>query len=319
MIWRMRAEVLPMFIIKNSGITDPALNLALEEHCYRCLDPRHDYVLFYINQPSIILGNHQNPFQEFNFMVAAQKQIRPLRRISGGGTVYHDPGNLNFSFITGFNEEMLDYFKKLLQPILGTLDHLGVPAKLTAKNNIIVDGRKVSGSSQHTNMQRMLSHGTLLFDADLSILQQVLQSNLQVIQSRAVASIPSNVANISDYLSRTMAIEAFRAELIAGISNSVGGLKEYQLTSADWDAVYRLSEEKYRSWEWTIGHTPEFTAAHKVQFDSKKAEALITVKHGIIKSIQFAKNSLNPQSDHQGIDQLIGKRYGTRETGQLLS
>jgi lipoate-protein ligase A len=277
MIWRMRAEALPMFIIKNSGITDPALNLALEEHCYRCLEPRHDYVLFYINRPSIILGNHQNPFQEVNFIVAEQKQIRPLRRISGGGTVYHDPGNLNFSFITGFNEEMLDYFKKLLQPILDTLHHLGVPAKLTAKNNIIVDGRKVSGNSQHTNMRRMLSHGTLLFDADLDILQQVLQSNLHVIQSRAVASLPSNVTNISDYLSRPMEIEAFMAELIVGISNRFGELKEYQPTAADWDAVGRLSEEKYRSWEWTIGHTPEFTVAHKVQFDSKIVKALITV------------------------------------------
>ena len=308
-----------MFIIKNNGITDPALNLALEEHCYRSLDSRHDYVLFYINQPSIIVGNHQNPFQEVNFILAAQKQIQPLRRISGGGTVYHDPGNLNFSFITGFNEEMLDYFKKLLQPILGTLHHLGIPAELTAKNNIIVDGRKVSGSSQHTNMRRMLSHGTLLFDADLDILQRVLHSNLQVIQSRAVASIPSKVANISDYLSRPMAIEAFMAELIIGTSNRLGELKEYQLTSADWDAVYRLSQEKYRSWKWTIGRSPEFTVAHKVRLDSKSIEALITVKHGLIKNIQFAQNTLNSQVIHQGIDQLIGKRYGTRETDQLLS
>lgn len=310
---------MPMFIIKNSGITDPALNLALEEHCYRCLDPCHDYVLFYINQPSIIVGNHQNPFQEVNFKVAAQKQIRPIRRISGGGTVYHDPGNLNFSFMTGFNEEMLDYFKKLLQPILDTLHHLGVPAQLTAKNNVIVDGRKISGNSQHTNMRRMLSHGTLLFDADLAMLRQVLQSNLQVIQSRAVASIPSRVTNISDYLSRPMDMEAFMAELIAGISNRLGELKEYQPTAADWDAVYRLAEEKYRSWEWTIGRTPEFTVAHKVQVDSKDVEALMTVKHGIIKNIQFAQNSLNPQAAHQGIDQLIGKRYGTRETDPLLS
>jgi lipoate-protein ligase A len=314
----MRAEVLPMFIIKNSGITDPALNLALEEHCYRCLEPRHDYVLFYINRPSIILGNHQNPFQEVNFIVAEQKQIRPLRRISGGGTVYHDPGNLNFSFITGFNEEMLDYFKKLLQPILDTLHHLGVPAKLTAKNNIIVDGRKVSGNSQHTNMRRMLSHGTLLFDADLDILQQVLQSNLHVIQSRAVASLPSNVTNISDYLSRPMEIEAFMAELIVGISNRFGELKEYQPTAADWDSVCRLSEEKYRSWEWTIGHTPEFTVAHKVQFDSKIVKALITVKHGIIKTIKFPQNNLDLQATSQVTDGLIGKRYKTRETDHLL-
>jgi len=307
-----------MFIIKNNGITDPALNLALEEHCYRCLNPRHDYVLFYINQPSIIIGNHQNPFQEINFIVAAQKQIRPVRRISGGGTVYHDPGNLNFSFITGFNEEMLDYFKTLLQPILDILHHLGVPAELTAKNNIVVDSRKISGNSQHTNMRRMLSHGTLLFDADLDVLHNVLAPKQDIIHSRAVASIPSRVTNISGHLSHPTDMKTFLAELIDGISNRFGNLTEYQLTTADWEAVYRLSEEKYRSWDWTFGKSPEFTVAHKVQLDSKNAEALITVKHGIINNILFPKNSLNPQTTRQVLDRLIGKRYGSGATDQLL-
>ena len=307
-----------MFIIKNNGISDPALNLALEEHCYRCLDPQHDYVLFYINQPSIIIGNHQNPFQEINFIVAAQKQIRPVRRISGGGTVYHDPGNLNFSFITGFNEEMLDYFKTLLQPILDTLHHLGVPAELTAKNNIVVDCRKISGNSQHTNMRRMLSHGTLLFDAELDVLHNVLAPKVDIIHSRAVASIPSRVTNISGHLSHPMDMEAFLAELIGGISNSFGDLTEYQLTAADWDAVYRLSEEKYQSYDWIFGKSPEFTAAHKIRLDSKIVEALITVKHGIINNIQFPKINLNRQTTRQVLDRLIGKRYGSGATDQLL-
>jgi len=109
-----------MLLIDNHNHTDPAVNLALEEHCYRNLDPGREYVLFYINQPSIIIGNHQNPFQEIKAGLAAQKQIRTIRRISGGGAVYHDTGNLNFSFITDFGEEKLDYFKKLLQPIIET-------------------------------------------------------------------------------------------------------------------------------------------------------------------------------------------------------
>ena len=307
-----------MLLIDNHNITDPAINLALEEHCYRNLDTRHEYVLFYINQPSIIIGNHQNPFQEINTELAAQKQIRPIRRISGGGTVYHDAGNLNFSFITEFGAEKLDYFKKLLQPILETLKRLGVPAELTGKNNIVVENKKISGSSQHVNMRRILSHGTLLFDAKLDILQQVLHLKLQIIQSRAVASIPSSVTNISDYLSRPMEMEAFTAELIVAISKSFGELEEYQLTTADWDAVYRLSEEKYRSWEWNIGRSPEFTAKHKFQFDSEDIDAFITVKHGIIKDIQLSEESLDSQALPQVLDGFIGKRYGPGESDQFL-
>jgi len=307
-----------MLLIDNQNHTDPAINLALEEHCYRNLDTRHEYVMFYINQPSIIIGNHQNPFQEINTGLAAQKKIRPIRRISGGGAVYHDTGNLNFSFITDFGAEKLDYFRHLLQPILGTLNRLGVPAELTGKNNIVVDNKKISGNSQHANMRRMLSHGTLLFDAELDTLQQALQSNPAIIQSRAIASIPSRVTNISDYLSRPIEMQAFLNELTGGLSESFGELAEYRLTAAEWDAVHRLAEEKYRSWEWTFGKSPEFTVAHKIQFESKNVEALIRVKHGIIKNIHFAQNSLNPQAPNPVISGLIGKRYGSGETDQLL-
>jgi lipoate-protein ligase A len=298
-----------MLLIDNHHITDPAVNLALEEYCYRNLDARHDYVLFYINQPSIIIGNHQNPFQEINFELAAQNKILPVRRISGGGTVYHDPGNLNFSFMTAFAGEMLDYFKTLLQPVLSTLQRLGAAAQLTEKNNIIVDRKKISGNSQHTNMRRMLSHGTLLFNADLDILQQVLQSKLQIIQSRAVASIPSSITNISDYLSRPMEMEAFMAELIFGIGKSFGEVEHYQLSTADWDAVCRLADEKYRSWQWNIGRTPEFTVIHKLHVDSADDEVHIRVKNAVIEDIKIA----GPQPDSMMINHirpiLIGQRY----------
>jgi lipoate---protein ligase len=307
-----------LLLIDNHNTTDPAINLAVEEYCYRNLDTRYEYVMFYINQPSIIIGNHQNPFQEINTRLAARKKIRPIRRISGGGAVYHDTGNLNFSFITDFGEEKLDYFKQLLQPILETLRRLGVPAELTGKNNIVVDHKKISGNSQHANMRRMLSHGTLLFDAELDTLQQVLRPNPAIIQSRAIASIPSRVTNISDDLPRPIEIQAFLNELIDGVSESFGELEKYRLTAAEWDAVHRLAEEKYRSWEWTFGKTPEFTVAHKIQFDSKNVEALIRVKRGIIKNIQFAQKSLNPQAAKQKINGLIGKRYGSGETDKLL-
>lgn len=308
-----------MRLIDNHGLADPTINLALEEYCYRNLDSGHDYVLFYINQPSIIIGNHQNPFQEINYEFALQHKIRPVRRISGGGTVYHDPGNLNFSFITAFCGEMLGYFKTLLQPVLDTLKHLGVPAQLTGKNNITVGGQKISGNSQHTNMRRMLSHGTLLFEAELDVLRQALQSKLQIVQSRAVASIPSSVTNISDHLFRPIPMENFLAELMAEMSNHFGKLEQYRLTAGDWEAVHRLAAEKYRTWEWTIGRSPEFVARHTFQLDSVKISPLVTVKHGIIKDIQFPQNDLDHQAISRVRNRFLGQRYGAAEIDSLLS
>jgi len=241
--------------------------------------------------------------------LAAKRQIRPIRRISGGGAVYHDTGNLNFSFITEFGEEKLDYFKQLLQPILNTLNRLGVPARLTGKNNLVVENKKISGNSQHANMRRMLSHGTLLFDADLDTLQQVLQSNLEIIQSRAIASIPSRVTNLSDHLPRPIEMNAFMAELIAGLSKSFGELEAYQLTSAAWDAVYRLAEEKYRSWEWNIGRSPEFTVTHKVKLDTTDVEIHIQVIHAIIEAVKTAENQPDSKMINQKYANLVGQRY----------
>ena len=298
-----------MLLIDNHNITDPAINLALEEHCYRNLDERHEYVMFYINQPSIIIGNHQCPFQEIHMELAAQRQIRPIRRISGGGAVYHDTGNLNFSFITEFGEKKLDYFKLLLQPILDTLNRLGVPAQLTGKNNLVVGNKKISGNSQHANMRRMLSHGTLLVDADLDTLQQVLQSNLEIIQSRAIASIPSSVTNISDHLPGPIEMNALIAELIGGVSKRFGKLEQYQLTEAEWDAVYRLAEEKYRSWEWNIGRSPEFTVKHRLQFGSIDFEVFIQVKNAVIEDLNPLKHQPDSALINQRRDSLIGQRY----------
>ncbi len=300
---------MPLQLIKNNNIIDPAINLALEEYCLRNLDPGSEYLLFYINQPSIIIGRHQNPFQEFNQKLARQKNIFPVRRISGGGAVYHDLGNLNFSFITDFTEEKLDYFKTLIKPILNTLRCLGVPAQLTEKNNIRVNGKKVSGNSQHTNMRRMLSHGTLLFDSELEILQRALESNLEITDSRAVSSIKSKVTNISDHLPHPIGMEAFRAEMINGVADALGALTEYQLTAETWEAVYRLAEEKYRSWEWTFGRSPQFTVNHKFRLESGNVDAQISVKHGIITDIELARHTVESVSTRRVISEFIGKRY----------
>ena len=298
-----------MFLIRHYNATDPATNLALEEYCLRSLDPGSEYLLFYINRPSIIIGRHQNPFQEFNHELARQKGIVAVRRISGGGAVYHDPGNLNFSFITDFTEQKLDYFKTLIQPILHTLQQLGVAAQLTEKNNILVDGHKVSGTSQHTNMRRMLSHGTLLFDSDLGALQRVLNSNLAITTSRAVSSIQSRVTNISEHLHQAMGIDAFRAEMVNGISRVFGELMACPLTAEDWEAVDLLAQKKYNSWDWTYGRTPEFVVQQKVSLDSGDVNAHLVVNNGVIQAVELVDPLPESLSANKVINNLIGAHF----------
>ena len=307
-----------MLLVDNQNNTDPAINLALEEHLYRNLDCLLDYMLFYINQPSIIFGNHQNPFQEYDSNFAVLKQIQPVRRISGGGTVYHDFGNLNFSFITAFNGDILEDFKTLLQPILDALQSLGVPAMLAEKNNIIVEGKKISGNSQHTNMRRLLSHGTLLFNSDLNILNRVLISNLKMIKTKGIQSTKSQVTNITDYLSPSMDMDAFLVELKSALSNVFGDLKKYQLTANEWNSVHRLAEEKYRSWDWTFGRSPDFTVRHKLKIETKDVEVQVIVKRGIIKEIRIPKDHLVGATVRKNLNKSIGERYGSESMNQIL-
>ena len=296
-----------MILIHNNQVT--AINLALEEHCLRNLDPAFEYVLFYINRPSIIIGRHQNPFQECNLNLARRRDIHLVRRISGGGAVYHDPGNLNFSFITDFTEEKLDYFKTLLTPLLNTLQHLGVPAELTDKHNILVNGKKISGNSQHTNMRRMLSHGTLLFNSDLDILQRALNSNLIVTESRAVSSIKSNVTNISGHMRRPMGMDAFRAALMDGLFRVFGEIRQYRVTADEWESVDLLAKTKYKSWDWTFGRSPEFTVRHQIELDSGIVDANFIVKNGVIRDIALADKSAGLSSARQVTKEFVGERY----------
>jgi len=298
-----------MLLIHNKNVADPAINLALEERCFRNLDPACEYVLFYVNRPSIIIGRHQNPLQECDLNLARRRDIHLVRRISGGGAVYHDPGNLNFSFITDFTEKKLDYFKTLLTPLLNTLQRLGVPAQLTDKNNILVNGKKISGNSQHTDMRRMLSHGTLLFNTDLDMLQRALNARLIVTESRAVSSIKSKVTNISGHMRRPMDMDAFRAALMDSLSRVFGEIRQSRVTADEWESVERLANTKYKSWDWTFGRSPGFTVHHQIKLASGRVDANFMVKNGVITDIELADKSADLSSARQVKKEFVGQRY----------
>ena len=298
-----------MYLINNRDITDPSINLALEEYGLRHLNPNNDYMLFYINSPAVIFGKHQNPFHEADVAYTLEKEIGLIRRISGGGAVYHDHGNLNFSFITAFGKKGLHEFRNLLHPILLTLEACGVNPELKENNTIYIAGKKISGNAQYTDLNKMLSHGTLLFNADLKALHRSLDSKSDIFHSKGVNSTRGKVTNISEHLMDSMDIPSFKQKLTAELKKHFNEWEEYELSEATWDGILRLARDKYQSWAWNYGKTPAFSARNRIECGSDKPSIRLHVERGYIKEIEF-------EGDDPGHDivtvlgrKLIGKPY----------
>jgi lipoate-protein ligase A len=287
-------------------MTDPAINLALEEYCFRQLDPRHDYLLFYVNEPAIIIGAHQNPWEQIDAAYIKKEGIPLIRRISGGGAVYHDRGNINVCFMTPHRRETFGHFELFTQPIIDTLNRLGIPAVHAHQNTIQVKGKKISGYAQFANMKRMFSHGTLLFSAQLDVLARALNSKFTPLSTKAIRSVKRDVANISDFLKTPMSIEPFMEILFKDISTVYGNPKKYELSPEAWSDIYQLANEKYKTWAWVYGHSPKFTVKEQRQHDGKILTVLICVDKGIIERIECEANRLEAL---RLSNQWVGKRF----------
>src|SRR5690554_1895283 len=188
-----------MYTIINRS-TDPRYNLALEEYVLKYLDTTEDIILLWQNEPSVIIGRNQNTTEEINATYIKEHNIHVVRRISGGGAVYHDFGNLNFTFVTNNLRENLNNYRKFTEPVIQALNELGVPAEFSGRNDIVVEGKKISGNAQSYHKNRMFHHGTILFNANLEMVAKVLQVSADKIASKGIKSNRSRVTNILPYL-----------------------------------------------------------------------------------------------------------------------
>ena len=307
-----------MLFVDNKGITDPRVNLAFEEYLLRHVDETEPLLLFYINEPSVIIGRNQNTLEEINVDYVDAHGIHVVRRLSGGGAVYHDLGNLNFSFITRNSKENLLNFRKFTAPVIQVLNHMGVPAELSGRNDIVVDGRKISGNASYASGPDIVSHGTLLFDSDLSHLTDALKPRASKIESKGIKSIRSRVANIKEYLPDSMDILTFRRRLLEGIFAGEPAIPEYELTSQDWQAVDSLFEERYSTWEWNYGHSPDFNIRKTQRFPTGEIDALIRVQNGKIDNIRFYGDFFGVHAVAELEQRLAGVRYTPESLDQVL-
>lgn len=272
-----------MIFVDNKGIHDPRINLAIEEYLLKTMDVEKEPVLlFYINQPSIIIGKNQNTIEEINTDYVEDQGIIVVRRLSGGGAVYHDLGNLNFSFITKDDGDSFMNYKKFTQPVVDALVKLGVQAELSGRNDILVEGRKVSGNAQFATRGRMYTHGTLLFNTEIDEVVAALKVKKDKIESKGIKSVRSRVANISEFLKDDMSVEQFRMEILKSVFGGEENIRYYELTEDDWTNIHKISEERYQTWEWNYGKSPRFNIQKTHRFPSGGIDIRLEVNRGVI-------------------------------------
>lgn len=305
-----------MRYVNNQNITDPRSNLALEEFLLRRVQIEEPILLFYVNEPSVIIGRNQNTLEEIDPDYVRENGVHVVRRLSGGGAVYHDLGNLNFSFITT-GAENLHNFQLFTEPVIRVLNQLNVPAELHGRSDIFVAGKKISGNAQYLTRNRMFSHGTILFDSDLEALLHALNPRRIKIESKAVQSIRSSVANIRDWLPE-MTIGGLKQAILDGIFGA-DGVRAYDLSAEEWAQVQAIRAERYDTWEWNIGRSPRFSVRKSERFAAGKIDVRVDVERGRIKSLRFF-GVLAGLKEVQGLEtELVGVRYDRDELAAALN
>ncbi|RJX38814.1 lipoate--protein ligase [Paenibacillus pinisoli] len=307
-----------MRFISNNGITDPALNLALEEYILRSLPDEDDYLLFYINEPSIIIGKNQNTVEEINAEYVKDNNLHVVRRLSGGGAVYHDLGNLNFSFIMKDDGGSFHNFKKFTEPVVRALRKLGVEAELTGRNDLQVGERKISGNAQFHTKGKMFSHGTLLFDSEIENVVSALKVNAEKYVSKSTKSIRSRVANISEFLQEPMTTEEFRQKLLQSLFEDSEEIPVYELSDGDWDKVRKLADERYRSWEWNYGRSPAFNVQQRKRIEGVGTfDVRLQVEEGVIAEAAIFGDYFGRGDSAEVAERLAGTRYDAASLREL--
>jgi len=298
--------------------TDPAFNLAVEEYVFEQLPRDRMYVMLWQNDNAIIIGKHQNTLAEINEAYVKEKNIRVVRRLSGGGAVYHDMGNLNFTVIADADGDNLD-FGRFCRIVVRALARMGVEAQINGRNDMTIDGKKFSGNAQYLRQGRVMHHGTILFDSDGAVLANALQVDEEKIRAKGVKSVRSRVTNVRPHLPVDMTLAEFRKVLLETILEDTPGT-QYVLTSADLEAIRVLKRERYDTWQWNYGQSPACTLHRRSRVEGcGTVEAFITVREGIITQIQFHGDFFGVADPEQLAQMLVGCRPERSDMAHALA
>lgn len=272
-------------ILIERPLTDPYLNIATEEFVLKNIN--ENILMLWQSEPSVIVGKHQNTLAEVNLGFVTTEKIPVIRRISGGGTVYHDAGNINYTLITSEkNRERLIDFRKFLQPVIEFLQTLGITAEFEGKNNLVVGGKKISGNSAHVFKNRVMHHGTLLYSSNLDILDKAIHPEKLNIKDKAVQSVRASVGNVREFIEESITIKEFSVQLQDFMIKYYNIDQHIKLSKDQISEINTLATEKYKTWNWNFGYSPSFSLDNH---DGDYSLRLI-VKNGQIVEIEFSEN-----------------------------
>lgn len=320
-----------MYYYIESQNTDPQYNLALEQWVFDRLDTRQSYCMLWQNFNSVIVGKHQNTMAEINSAFVKEHNISVVRRLSGGGAVYHDLGNLNFTFIGDTGHNGPD-FAALCRPIQAALLSLGIPAEISGRNDITINGKKISGNAMYVKKSRIMHHGTLLYDSNLEMLTNVLNltndkklTNVQndtnvTIESRGIKSVQSRVTNIRPYMQKDMPVNDFWAALKAYIMSEFE-MREYILSETELAEADSIKEKIYSQWDWNYGASP----AHNIRKTRRiencgSIEVLLDVgKEGKLNNVHFYGDFFSTEDIAELSDLLTGHKLEYNEIEAVIN
>lgn len=298
---------------------DPKYNLAFEEYCFKNLPNDEEYVILWINGPSIIIGKNQNALEEINKEYVDENNIEVVRRVTGGGAVYHDLGNLNYSIIKNDEGKGKIDFGMINIPILKSLEKLGLKTELSGRNDITLDGKKISGIAQSIYKNRILNHGAILFDVDLTVLSDALNVKQDKIQSKGIKSVKSRVTNIRPYLKKDIDVMEFKESLLESMFEYEGAkLEEYILSEEQKREIDKLYETKYSTWEWNYGKAPKFNFKNYKRFPVGSIDIRLMVNHGLIEDITIYGDFFGSLDVKELEDKLKASKYQANHIRGIL-
>jgi lipoate-protein ligase A len=265
-----------------AGTNDPYLNLAVEEYLLK--NSKDDFLIVGVNSPSVIIGKHQAAHREVDTKFITRNNIPVIRRITGGGTVFHDQGNLNFTFISEVEPGKQVDFRKYTQPVIDFLASAGIESKFEGKNDIRVGGLKISGNAEHVHRNRVLHHGTLLFDSSLDMLRYSIRKDVSCYATRGVNSNPSSVANLKDLAPGVFTdIIDLKNKMMAWFLDYLQASESRDLSANELFEAEKIAASRYKTWEWNYAYGPEYHFQKDFIFEGKEASCRLFVKEGTIR------------------------------------